>query len=339
MRVKKQEKVAWIDSVKGIGIVLVVFGHIFSGKVTQAIYLFHMPLFFFMGGYLLNVSTDRKYFLYKKSIQLLIPYLVYLTVLYVPQEVIHILRGEDTVIKGLIRPVIGGKMLFGWVSVFWFVSCFFITQQLLNYVLSRFSKAVVVRIMLACLVLAYTNQILFPKVWFTWSLNVVFLSLPVMYLGTIYRKNQLWFNSEVLAIFCFVVVVFTWFDDQNTLDMKSNYYGIPLISLTSGLILIAGLVQILKGINRSNVLLMLFAKLGAASMTIMYLHQVIQSCMKQFLNVDSQIFRFVAAVLIPLAVYNCVSRSVFGRAFFLGSVSDFERMFKTTEEEVPTLNP
>lgn len=63
-----------IDSAKGIGIILVVFGHAWRGAmgagliptsglfelVDRAIYAFHMPLFFFLSG-LLFLETLRKY--------------------------------------------------------------------------------------------------------------------------------------------------------------------------------------------------------------------------------------------------------------------------------------
>lgn len=53
-------RIEWIDIAKGIGIVLVSFGHVRNGDgrsvwlpaldmLISAIYLFHMPLFYFLG--------------------------------------------------------------------------------------------------------------------------------------------------------------------------------------------------------------------------------------------------------------------------------------------------
>ena len=66
-------RVGWVDTAKGIGIVLVVFGHVLRGLVTshltewtQAlhymdawIYAFHMPLFFFLSGLLLSRAASQ----------------------------------------------------------------------------------------------------------------------------------------------------------------------------------------------------------------------------------------------------------------------------------------
>ena len=46
----------FIDIVKGIGIFLVVLGHQ-NTILTQEIYSFHMPLFFFLSGIFIKIIT------------------------------------------------------------------------------------------------------------------------------------------------------------------------------------------------------------------------------------------------------------------------------------------
>lgn len=50
--IKKREQ--WADILKGIGAILVVIGHLvlYEGNAKVYIYSFHMPLFFFISGYL-----------------------------------------------------------------------------------------------------------------------------------------------------------------------------------------------------------------------------------------------------------------------------------------------
>lgn len=51
-----------IDVAKGIGIIAVVLGHLveYGGIISKVIFVFHMPLFFFLSGYLLSEKTDIK---------------------------------------------------------------------------------------------------------------------------------------------------------------------------------------------------------------------------------------------------------------------------------------
>lgn len=71
----------WVDRAKGIGILLVIFGHTIWLGWSYPIYAFHMPLFFFLSGYLVKsdklIFTSR--FICSKAKALMVPLLVALT--------------------------------------------------------------------------------------------------------------------------------------------------------------------------------------------------------------------------------------------------------------------
>lgn len=88
------ERFQWIDFAKGVGIILVVYGHVARGIVNAGIpytgynhgmfdrflYSFHMPLFFFLSG-LMFVESLKKYgrmgLAFRRVDALLYPYLVW----------------------------------------------------------------------------------------------------------------------------------------------------------------------------------------------------------------------------------------------------------------------
>ena len=54
--------IRWIDNLKGFGILLVVIGHTVPREgLGQWIYAFHMPLFFFISGFLLSKKMEKGY--------------------------------------------------------------------------------------------------------------------------------------------------------------------------------------------------------------------------------------------------------------------------------------
>lgn len=71
-------RISWVDAAKGIGIILVVVGHIDRGLahadliewtpafqfLDRWIYTFHMPLFFFLSGMFLVRSANKSYLLF-----------------------------------------------------------------------------------------------------------------------------------------------------------------------------------------------------------------------------------------------------------------------------------
>ena len=83
------KRIEWIDVAKGVGIVLVSFGHLRNGDgesvwlpaldaPIDAIYLFHMPLFFLPWGGSRSVGRGEfKAFLVRKAKTLLVPYYVF----------------------------------------------------------------------------------------------------------------------------------------------------------------------------------------------------------------------------------------------------------------------
>jgi len=86
---------AWVDAARGLGIALVVVGHVLRGLsaaallpdtaawafVDRFIYAFHMPLFFFVAGLFLMPSADERLsdFAHRRLVRLGYPYLVWAT--------------------------------------------------------------------------------------------------------------------------------------------------------------------------------------------------------------------------------------------------------------------
>ena len=89
----QQERLAWVDTARGIGIILVVYGHALRGHETSGafdpswqadvqdavIYSFHMPLFFFLAGLFAkrSVAKGATLFLRDKAVTLVYPYFLW----------------------------------------------------------------------------------------------------------------------------------------------------------------------------------------------------------------------------------------------------------------------
>ena len=78
----EKRRLNYIDITKGIAIFLVVLGHTYRGNIVQNwLYSFHMPLFFFISGWLYKEKSRLEngflVFALKKSRRLLVPYFVF----------------------------------------------------------------------------------------------------------------------------------------------------------------------------------------------------------------------------------------------------------------------
>ena len=64
-----------IDVTKGIGILLVIIGHVYAPNIIKyVICSFHMPLFFIISGYFFNQARTLSQIIYRNLKKLLIPY-------------------------------------------------------------------------------------------------------------------------------------------------------------------------------------------------------------------------------------------------------------------------
>lgn len=72
-------RIEYVDIFRAFGIILMVMGHIgFGEKFDLFIHAFHMPMFFFISGFLFkNDSLPFVIFLRKKAKSLLLPYFVF----------------------------------------------------------------------------------------------------------------------------------------------------------------------------------------------------------------------------------------------------------------------
>ena len=83
-------RTGWVDAAKGIGIILVVYGHVLRANLNLAvapawafqdrvIYSFHMPLFFLLSGLFLwgSIGRGKNRFLRDRWVQLVWPYLLW----------------------------------------------------------------------------------------------------------------------------------------------------------------------------------------------------------------------------------------------------------------------
>lgn len=129
-------RLEWIDWMKAIGIYFVVLGHFgpFCGKF---IYVFHMPLFFLISGFLCKKECDRYVFWRKIWYNLVVPMLIIATTCFLFHCLIEFLYGSFnlSIIYWFFR-----NILFGMVSgydVLWFVYSLILLKIIYQYCSSK----------------------------------------------------------------------------------------------------------------------------------------------------------------------------------------------------------
>jgi fucose 4-O-acetylase-like acetyltransferase len=94
-----KNKIEFIAAARCIGILLVVFGHSYPfdvyispslWKIKDFIYMFHMPLFLFLSGYLLTYNTrSAGSYICRRGVRLLVPYFALSVIAFVPKALVQ----------------------------------------------------------------------------------------------------------------------------------------------------------------------------------------------------------------------------------------------------------
>lgn len=159
----KQNNILWIDYAKFIGIVLVILGHSFQTlrltdnnlfyNLWQFIYLFHMPLFFIIAGFLYKHKYSKSN-IKKIFYGLFIPYIIY-QLIYLPFQLgLYITKQHLPLVPTFLKCIIGiflGDYIDSSISMpvcgpCWFIISIIQLRLLFNYIKLNFYKAIIISI-------------------------------------------------------------------------------------------------------------------------------------------------------------------------------------------------
>lgn len=238
---------------KGWGMLFVILAHLgLPYHLGKWIYTFHMPLFFFLSGYVFSEKYSFKKFFQKKVKCLLIPYfcLGFVMTIFFVLRTYPLSQDIITPFLNILKNVLVQKR---WWTL-WFLACLFFLN-IFYYLLSKLFKnrsgylhvTVVILTLVGLLYYHFGGEPLF------WNVDVCLTALPFFHIGYCCRKKQFLdkyiFSRNPIylgAIFLFLNVFtgllnYKLTGGVGTLEMYRSVYGIvPLtyISAFSGLFVI-----------------------------------------------------------------------------------------------------
>ena len=335
------ERNASIDIAKGIGIILVVFGHNWiiahdHGELFRIIFSFHMPLFFFLSGAVLHHDTAFKDFLAFKIDALLKPFFVVLAAWGLARIV---LSGIDarTYLLGMLY---GTGNTIEWVPL-WYLPHLFLAI-LLAWIILRLTNylrpGLLLPVFCASILLALgiitahfcagldaqqfdglnlllgNRQHNFPGL--PWSLDLIGISTAFILLGYVMHEHVLRFSFQPW-IFATTLILFAalHFFFNETIDLNMRLYGNWWISTAQALLGIYLLLSVSTCLQYAGRLGTALAYLGTSSLFIMIFHSWIEWKIfgmlarwstSEYLNAS---LAFVAGLLLPLLLLSLVKKS------------------------------
>ena len=189
-------RISWIDMAKGYGIIMVMAGHHHIPiAIANYIYAFHIPLFFFLSGYLFNTKKNFKAFAAAKIKRLIIPYfclcipMVFANLLFPDRNSLNIVNFTNEFVYFILQERH---------TTLWYLSSLlilnFIMYPMVKYSASKWISDIY------CLLICLFGLMLwhFGIKNLFWNSDIALVVLPFFYTG--YRFHNIMSNHSIQKI-------------------------------------------------------------------------------------------------------------------------------------------
>jgi len=192
----------WIDALKGMGIMLVVFAHhSLPVALDTYIFSFHMPLFFFISGFLFDsgkYAESASNFIKGRFRSLIVPYFCFalITCLFYflldtafQPGVTNIDFFQNSALYGIYSIMYALGPLVSYNPPLWFLSCLFITELLFYGFAKKYSEEPrkIVLWLTAVGVIGYLYSVYVPF-RIPWNADVALTAIVFYGAGNLFRK-------------------------------------------------------------------------------------------------------------------------------------------------------
>jgi len=231
----------WIDTAKALAIYLVVLGHLDqSDRVSSFLWTFHVPLFFFVSGYLSKAVTPRA-FGRRLLTRLALPY-VYLYVANVCLSALIHHSFEASTIGAELLGIVYGTHAYPYFinAALWFLPALMIVETLHHLVLRRYPLTYAPLVALSYLIYRSGHIDLFL------SFDLALLGLNFFIAGALLRRFQLMDYLAHRHLLAAAIMVAATLATLSAARVGNVWYTGPYyaLSLLAGL---AGIAMVLAG--------------------------------------------------------------------------------------------
>ena len=341
-----KHRIIWIDVLRGISMLLIVYGHIIIhcdklGELTKYIVSFHVPIFFLISGFVFSVKENMNYktYIWKKFKRVMIPYFVFGFLFLIPfflfgngigamlnrESEINILKNIYGIFYGN-----GHDGLLRQNSSLWFLPCIFITQQIFFFFLKLSLKYknekkkinIYIGESLISLILGFISYSI-PHTRLPWGIDVAIVLSFFFAIGKII--NILYENwkdkkyNKIIAVFLLIIGFLIGMYNTD-ISCMNHEYGNYWLFIISALATSLGLIFIIQGCKKNKVI----EYIGNNTIGILVFHKLVIVLFQTKLGVISttllhgNIFIQILLSLIVLivSVASCLIPIVIIKRFF-----------------------
>ncbi len=244
-----KKRLDYIDTLKAIGILLVILGHI-SNPGTKFIYSFHMPLFFIISGFFIKFDISFKKFITSDIKRLIVPYFIF-SIFGVCVETIKRFALHRPIldyvheIKAVFIYMDFQHLINSYANILWFLPALFFARLLL-YLIHKNIKNILLQIGLIIFLFIAGLYLELP-----FALDEAMNALLFVFVGNMYFK---YFKSYNILILCLalIVVLLAYYGGIPKLNMATKDYESVFINILWAIGIVGIMIDLLKRYSINN---------------------------------------------------------------------------------------
>lgn len=283
----KNNRLKYIDVAKGIAMLCIVLGHLGIPQITQIVFTFHVPVFFFITGYFIRQNTSRKVYIQKKFRTLIIPYIYTCLIIVLLAVFFNELFSGGVGSKEIALSWIGAA-LYGaggrikpfylkGIGAIWFLLATFWGTVFLRCIILEIKKGYRIAAVLISFLLSYWSCNLF---WFPFSIQAGVCAILFMYFGYLLNDLLPLFRklSMEIRVVLTILALFVWIGfvrDFQTFWLVQCDFGrgiIDIVGCICGCYIIILLSYYIE--KRNKYLTEIFSFLGRYSIFVLCIHLI-----------------------------------------------------------------
>lgn len=259
------QKIEWVYTLKVLGILAVILGHIAS-PLSVFIFSWHMPLFFIIAGFFIKFDLAPRDFVIKDFKRLMIPYFLFSVISLVTETLKRIVLHREQLdyleeLQGIFFWMDMTSLINTYAFVLWFLPALFFARVILVFI-DRYIHNVFIQLLIVSILFMGSFYINVPF-GFDNAMNALFF----VFVGSIFFR--FYQDSKILYIAPLVLVGLYFTFGIPILDMASKNYENVFINLIWSLSIIGSLILVLKYLNYQSKILTVW---GGNTMLLFIVH-------------------------------------------------------------------
>ena len=335
----EKKRIAYLDIAKGIGILLVMLGHIVPSSmwIHTAIYSFHMPLFFILSGMTMQSTNQKQSFfeaiLHEKK--LIIQYIIWSIFYIIFDLIIRSFVGQNIQLRLIFWDCYQTIVMYG-INVLWFLSTLLLAKIIANY--CKLEKAINVLLLLVAFLFIAAIGLKLQKLLDSNYGKIIYYSVvsalrPCMMLIFLFTGRVLvdlkfkWGGKKIIIYLALWLILMPLCGNIDYHKLVVEKAGISLIMALLGSLMV---IETSKMISRVNILCKILSWLGKNSLLIMVTHE--------YLMLRDIVKGLLSAVCLPITIGSeFVALVLFEVLICIGFSKQYSRWIKSISNKMDNL--